>query len=419
MGSVVRDTVTGIWRHPARSVLIALTFALGFASALVTVATVEGGRRTLRTDLRALGTDVIVALNPIHLTIPFITQFQTHHDPVDASAVRGLRDELDGAVRAVVPLHMEMSVVEAGTKSITAPLLLTMSDFRSVFAKGMLSGEFFPAGGSFTADRPIPVALDEALARDLTGGAPASIVGSEVTLTRGGKTYRARVTGVMKDPISFRKQVEAFDVTSRARTLTARRLEFRNIYAPIDLDRDAPSAVLVQVKSMSEIDGMLARVKSFFGRRGARPGYFVQRNLVAKLIEIVDRFSFLAHFLWVVDLAVVLLLSATIALLAVEERFREVAIRRVEGATVRAVVLPVVGEGVALALVALLPGALLALGIERIFVEPLLTWPPYLPWQAITGMPVLLVAVSVAAHLLPARRIARLSPARVLSEVAP
>jgi putative ABC transport system permease protein len=137
---------------------------------------------------------------------------------------------------------------------------------------------------------------------------------------------------------------------------------------------------------------------------------------VDSLVDIVDRFSFLTHFLWMVDLAGVLILVGTIAMLAVEERYAEVAIRRAEGARVSEVVMPLLGEGITLALVALPIGYGLALWILEQFVQPVLVWEPRLPQLAIYGTPVLLLLVGIATNLLPARRVARISPARVLGE---
>ena len=167
---------------------------------------------------------------------------------------------------------------------------------------------------------------------------------------------------------------------------------------------------------MSDIDAIGQQMATFFAERGADPYYHVQKQWVDSIAEIVDRFSALSHFFWLLDLLVVLVLAGTIALLAVEERYHEIAIRRVEGASVSQVVWPLVGEGALLALASVPLGYLLARWILSQFVTPILAWPPILPGLALMGLPPLFLLVGIASNLRPARRVARLSPTVVLRE---
>ena len=99
---------------------------------------------------------------------------------------------------------------------------------------------------------------------------------------------------------------------------------------------------------------------------------------------------------------------------AVEERYHEIAVRRVEGASVLRVILPLLGEGAFLALAAIPFGYLVATRVLEWFVTPILIWKPFLPRLALFGLPPLLLLVSLASNWLPARRVARISPAQVL-----
>ena len=95
----------------------------------------------------------------------------------------------------------------------------------------------------------------------------------------------------------------------------------------------------------------------------------------------VDRFSFLSNFIWVVNLFVILILSAMISTLAIEERSEAFAIRRVEGASVGQVVAPPVVEGIVLALVAIPLGYAISELAFRQFVLPVLSWPALIRWR--------------------------------------
>ena len=67
LGALIRDVQSGLIRHKVRTLLILSTLTFGFASVLVTIGTVEGGRHQISGDLRALGMDVVACLNPANL----------------------------------------------------------------------------------------------------------------------------------------------------------------------------------------------------------------------------------------------------------------------------------------------------------------------------------------------------------------
>ena len=52
--SLLKDGMIRIQRSPMRSILVTLTFALGFSAVVAIVGTIEGGRRAIGNDLEAL-----------------------------------------------------------------------------------------------------------------------------------------------------------------------------------------------------------------------------------------------------------------------------------------------------------------------------------------------------------------------------
>jgi putative ABC transport system permease protein len=122
----------------------------------------------------------------------------------------------------------------------------------------------------------------------------------------------------------------------------------------------------------------------------------------------------LGHFVWILDLLVVLILTGTISLLAIDESIQEVALRRAEGATVFQVVMPVLLEGAWLSLAAMGPGIVLGMKILEYGIEPILGWPSWLPPTMIGGTCLALLVTALLGSMLPAWRVARLDPAMVL-----
>lgn len=405
-------------RHPGRSALLILTFALGFASVLAGVATMEGGRQNIRKDALALGVDVIACLNPVSVgPIQLLLKSGAGARRIDESVIEELAAELDGEVRATLPFRMELARLYLGERSSTSSLLVTTPEFEGVLKAGLISGRFFNHEDLKPREtgEPTPVVLDEALARDFDAQDPSSLVGAELRLFRDGKLGLAKVIGVFKDPISLRKHLDAFDSQASARSLTSRRLEFKNVYLPWQKGLDQPSGVVVQLYEPGDADVLAPRIKQFFADREMEPYLHVQQRWVEFILEMVDRFSSLSYYVWAVNLLMVVMLTATISLLSVSDRFPEVALRRAEGATRWQVVRPLFVEATLLALLAMPLGLGIGLLILEFGVEPILDWSPYLPPLAVWGTPGLVILAAWLAHGIPARRIAQLDPARVLS----
>ncbi|MCI0651528.1 MAG: ABC transporter permease [Planctomycetes bacterium] len=419
-GVLLRDAAASLRRRPLRTTLVFLTFALGFTSALVTVGTVDGGSARIRGDLENLGPDMIAALNPVRFD--FATLFGAAVAPIDRAVLAELASSELPGVRQVVPISFELVIAARAPHTRPTLLMATESGFADLMRTGVLAGRFFRAGethaGGAGAGAGAGVAvLDEALARDLSPDDPAAMVGEEITITRGGVPARALVLGVMRDPITLRRHLDVYDTQSAARSIGARRLEFRNVYVPIS-PRDSLSGVLVQAESLDAVDALAPRVERFFEERKLTPFLHVQKLWTRSLVDMVARFSSVLQFIWVLDLVAVLILVGTISLLAIEERFGEIALRRVEGARIRDVALPVLLDGAILGALALPAGYALARLLLAKVVEPLFGWESLLVPEKLAWLAPLFVGVAVLANGLPAWRVARLAPAAVLGERA-
>ncbi len=414
--NVARQIARGLSRHPLRTLLLYLTYVLGFASVLGTFATVEGGREGIRADLESLGIDVVAVFNPVRIDL--IGRLR-ETPPIDRATLASLERELGGEVAQVLPLSVERVALapiagDAGSAPLPATLMATEPGFRAVLRSGLIAGRFLEERDVFGAE-PTAVVLDEALARTLAPGDPAMLVGRELGLVRRGQSHRVRIVGVMRDPILLRRHLEVFDASASARNLVARRLEFKSIYVPFDPERDPVAGALVQARSPAEVEQVGERLVRFFAERGTQPFFHVQKRWIDRVLSVVDRFKVLTHFIWILDLAVMVVLTGTITLMAAEERYREVALRRVEGAGLGAAVVPFLLEGTLVACAALPAGYIVGQWILIYWVTPLLHWKPVLPAAALYWFAPLLVISVGASALLPVWRIARMSPARVLS----
>lgn len=405
-----------IRRHPLRSGLLALTFALGLSSVVSIVGTIEGGRTAIRHDLTALGTDLIAMVNPLRLGSVAIG-IPTSGEPIGREHLVTIDERLSAITDSVSPLRVDLGLTSYGAISWRHTMVATTPGFRSVLRPGMLEGRFLADEDHWPENEEdvVPAAIDEALAAKFFTD-PKEALGVEFRSIREGKAFTSRIIGVVEDPLLLRKHMSSFDATSRARSIPARRLEFLNLYLPWRPAVDVPTLVLIDSPTVDDVDSVLKEVRALVEEEGLGVYIHVQKQWTAMVLEIIDRFSGLGHFIWVLDLVVVLILTGTISLLAIEESIEEVAIRRVEGATILAVVMPVLLEGGMLALLAMGPGIYLGILILEDGIEPVLGWSTSLPAQTVAGTCLALLATSILASILPAIRVAKLEPASVLGK---
>ena len=123
-----REIRSGIGRHPLRSILVSCTFAIGFASVLVTIATVEGGRRSIREMLLGLGVDVIACFNPMEIGPVHIGDLGG--SLIDQAVVEDLRSELAADVRQIIPLRLELAAIYHRDLFFTTTLMATTTSIR-------------------------------------------------------------------------------------------------------------------------------------------------------------------------------------------------------------------------------------------------------------------------------------------------
>ncbi len=413
-GGALHSSMMAIVRHPLRSFLVTATFALGLASVVMIVGTIEGGRRAIAHDLDSLGSDLVAVINPLRLG-SLAVGVATTGRPLDRSDVELVREELRGAVDSISPVRLDLGLTSTENGTSRHTMISTTPGFRSVLRPGMLAGRFLSQQDRWSSDpdEPTPAAIDEALAVELFGD-PVSAMGQELRSIREGRAFTVRIIGVAKDPLLLRQYMSSFDATSSARSIPARRLQFLNLYLPWKQDEDQPMLLLIDTPGLDQVEAVVEQVEKLIASEQLGVFLHVQKRWVAMVLGIIDRFVGLGHFVWLLDLLVVLILTGTISLLAIDESIQEVALCRAEGATVFEVVTPVLLEGAWLSMAAMVPGIVLGMKILEYGIEPILGWPSWLPPTMIGGTCLALLVTALLGSLLPAWRVARLEPATVL-----
>ena len=411
---LIRDAFTRIARHRVRSVLVTLTFVLGLASVISIVGTIEGGRKAIGHDLEALGTDLVALVNPISLGSVALGAV-TAGDPIVEEDLQSLKQAIGETIDSMSPLVIDLGLTTYREVSWRHTMVSTTPEFESVLRSGILAGRFLSAEDRWPTDPdlPVPTAIDEALALKFFSRAEDAL-GQRFRSIRKGKAFDCEIIGVVKDPLLLRQHMSSFDATSRARSIPARRLEFLNLYMPWRQGLDEPSVVILDVRDVDTVEQVEPRVARWIREQNKGVYLHVQKEWTGVILGMVDRFRGLGHFIWVLNLIIVLILTATISLLAIDESLEEVALKRAEGALIHQVIGPVFLEAGVLALLAMIPGYFLGMKIVEIGIVPVLGWQAWLPLETLLGTFVALLVTAMLSAVLPAWRVATLDPAPVL-----
>jgi ABC-type antimicrobial peptide transport system permease subunit len=388
-----------------QTTLLLFALSIALAGTMTIMAVLSGIREQMRRDLEQVGLDVI----NVHISPSLKTMLAS---PLRLSDCDWMRQVTGGSV---APFFASMGVAvpetasgETGQDSAQALILQTTSQWGEIVPLQMLEGRFFNAG-----EQDVCV-LDEWVANKLFANGRAT--DRTIQIKRVGSPQRLRVVGVMKDPFEIRKRFDELDVTGSARSRILRMMEFKSIYTPgrfATPDQPIHGSV-IKVPSGTRPKEFERPLIERLGDRRDTVWVWSRQQWIGNVIEAADFGTQIANIVWIIVLVVTGIMIATVSLVAIRERYREIAIRRTEGARRIQIVGQLLLENVLLMTVS----GVLALGLARFAAAVLqaryISWPPaFLPGDVLLaiGMGAVLGAL---ATVLPARRAAVLDPVEVL-----
>jgi hypothetical protein len=396
--------VRGLVRRPLQTALVFFALSVALAATMTIMAVLSGIREQMRRDLEQVGTDVI----NVHVS-PSLREVMA--SPLRFSDCDWMRELTGGRV---APFFATMGVARSAGSADPAQVLLlaTTEDWGRIVPLEIIEGRFFDAG-----ERGVGV-LDEWVAKKLFPGTPA--LGGIVRVRRFGLPETIRVVGVMKDPFEIRKKFDELDVTGAARSRILRMMEFKSIYVPGSFTR--PDQVIhgavVQVPAGRDPVVFAERIRARMGERARSVWVWARKKWIGDVLQAADLSTLIANVVWVVVLVVTGVMIATVSLVAIRERYREIAIRRVEGARRPQIIGQLLGENLLLSAAAGAAALGLARGAAWLLQARYISWPPaFLAGDLLLSLG-LGIALGGLATLLPALRAASLDPVRVLREAA-
>lgn len=404
-------------RRPVRSFLLLQGTVWGVAVAILPVAVLDGTREAARANATSLGADRLsVKLDPT----------ASQSQPLRAKDVEAVRSALDkgGTPARALAAVRRIRTIPLGPDT-TGILIAATPDV--VSARGMQIAR----GRPLRPDDPPDVCVVEA---GLAAAVDTKIdLGATLVLPEDGRALKVVGITRARDPQILRTDDFGFDTEHPI---------YRSVAATFMLAMGAPIVkddwkrserciyVPIQATPESPVDWIFARVSPDVVRAASRTvqGMFAESDravvaLHATVLPVVlgrdvDRFSAVNVAMFLACLFMGAVVMANLGLLSALSRGREVAIRRVEGATRGAIAGQFLVEGFVLASVGSVLGCLLGIALARLRValSPVSGFAWTFPWtQAAiaTGVAVLL---GLAASALPAWRVANQSPTTALAD---
>jgi len=411
--SILAMAFHALRKNPLRMFLLWLTTAVGIASVVSVVSIVKGGTTAFRRDMSKLGIQVITFSSTGPPNSPGMLTDKMCEQVKQRFAAAGAQ------VSFAQGYATKVKALPDG-ESGSCVIVEIDDNFLDMFGLRLKEGQPFTK-----SQRPDPntpnCLIDEAQCRKLFGDEPA--VGRYIEIKYPFTSIAFKIAGVVEDPMSMRRHIEQYDTGSLSRTLSAQHLVFKNIYVPrggyfkpfSTSDILGETALMfVKPRSMEDIDSQSAQISAFLAGNGVRFQSFTMHRWLDSLNVTTARIEENSHIVWVIVLMVSAVLISLMNYLSVREKFREIAIRRVEGASRPAIVAQMAAESLFISLLAGVGGIILGAGITHALCAWVVQWPPNFTVPEIIMAMALSIVVGMLATILPALRAAQVDPAATL-----
>ncbi len=408
--TVARFALRSLWKRRTQFALALVTLVVSFWGCFQIVAVVSSLERQAKRDFQRVGMDII-NVHPHLDPLKFFGHKLTVNDcePL-AALVSGVAA---GANLDLGVVHAEMPAPSADPPAEeSVGVIASTPQWNEALAMDFLWGRFF------RGDESDVCVLDEWVFRRVYPGEDVAVERSDVriTLELSGKSVSLRVIGVVRDPFRLRRRLEDFDSTGAARSHVIRFMEYKNVYIPRVIVTTGEKIILaiVRVGEGRDPERDTELVRKYLEDKGSTAVAWSRRSWASDILSAVETVAAISNFLWIVILAVTAFMVVTVIFIIVRGRYREIAIRRVEGARKSQITAQLVLENLFLACLANAIAFPLCVYSSRRLNEDYLGNPVFLDPLDVLLISVAGAAVIALTTILPARRAAALDPVAVL-----
>jgi putative ABC transport system permease protein len=385
--------------YRARTVLILLALGIGVAAVVAVSSIGEGARLYVVNQFGALGTHLVIILPGRSETAGAMPGALAGRTPRDLTIDDALALRRSPAIRRIAPLIVGAGDARAGARIREAPVLGATAEFIAIRHMDMAQGEFLPPADPRESE-PVCV-IGAKVAAELF---PArSALGEWVRIG----DRRFRVLGVLAaqgESLGFNTDELVIVPLAAAQAL---------------FNTESLLRILVEAKSREQIAIAKHDIEEILRERheGKRDVTVVTQDAVLATFDRILRALTLAvGGLAGISLAVAGILIMNVMLISVTQRRSEIGLLKALGATGRQIGLAFITEAVLLALGGAALG-LLAGKLGQVLIGQAYPSVPFTaPWWAVLAAPLTAIATAILFTVAPARRAAKLDPARALSK---
>ena len=393
----------GLSRRPLQSALLLFVLTISLAGTMTIMAVLSGIKAQMYRDLQHVGLDVVnVQMVP--------TMENLLLSPLMMEDLKWMKESFPGGRAAPFRVDMAMGVNLEHEHAGDFLLLTTTHEWGAIAPLELIEGEFLKPG-----DRDGCV-LDEQVADKIFPEGRA--VGRDLFVSIEGAITVFTVRGVLKDPFAIRKKFDELDFANAARSTVNRILEFKSVYIAGDFSEQHEPIHGAVIKSPLDRDARdVARdLRNGLEARNLHIVAWARKDWVNNVLKGADLTTQVASMLWVIVLFVTGVMILTISLVAIRERYRELAIRRTEGALRTQIVGQLLLENVFLSAIAGALAVFLAQSTGELLEARYLSWAPTFYFNEIALTLGLGITIGGLATVIPAYRAASLDPVDVLRQ---
>jgi len=412
---IVWEGVLHVVRRPLRSALTALNSAVAIAVTVNVISLSYGMDEDIQRDVRQFGR-YTVDVGRLPILRPGMRREDLGEKQVQQ--IRDLVRDIPGA--SVVPRRQVSGSIEGDVKLDRVQIVGAAPDYVHTLNIDVAAGRWLRDADAVAN---ASCTLDAETAQQVFPGVDAEdVIGRTVKVALPDDTRSMTVVGVLADPLTYRALFESFDEGRGARTLTSSLLSFRNVYVPAGaVTAEQYTGISVALPNDAAVTQARDRLLTVFKQDATQGlmgltsniGVFCRRDWMDAMGAQTQQGALIGNIVWIIIVGVAVIMISTLNLITIRERYDELAVRRCEGARRRDVALQITVEGVLMSLVGGLAG--LPLGywgasVLRDIVN--------FPFRFDAGYAMVATGIAIVLGLfssvVPARRAAKLQPARVL-----
>ncbi|MFT4688110.1 MAG: cell division protein FtsX [Limisphaerales bacterium] len=393
----------GLLRRPLQTTLILFVLTISLAGTMTIMAVLSGVKAQMYNDLQRVGLDVV--------NVQMVPDLQNLlMSPLMMEDTKWMQEAAGGGQLAPFRVDMAVGADLETERSGEFLLLTTTHEWGGIAPLELAEGRFLNPGEKDAC------VLDEQVAEKIFPDRPA--VGNLLFASVEGRIQVFEIVGVLKDPFAIRKKFDELDFAGAARSTINRMLEFKSVYITGDFSEPHEPIHGAVLKVEPGEDSRIAakNIMRQTRKRGLPTVAWARRDWVNNVLKGADLTTQVASLLWIIVLFVTGVMIMTISLVAIRERYRELAIRRTEGAIRLHIVGQLLLENMLLSALAGVIAVVLAHWMGGLLEARYLSWAPTFIRSEMALALGLGIGIGALATVIPAYRAASLDPVEVLAQ---